>query len=178
MNWLIRLLTFVLFLGVAGSVGAVIVLERASRYPVEANFLTPWLERNASEQIDGGIVSIEKTRIALHPGKGGARLLLTGVSASGGPASEPLNIGEMAVAVSLPDLMLGRMRLTRVSIDDLSFAARRESNGTFGFSVAPSSGQDDLMNLEGVPAMGSVAEAATLPEAASAGDLAAAPTLA
>lgn len=178
MNWLIRLLTFVLFLGVAGSVGAVIVLERASRYPVEANFLTPWLERNASEQIDGGIVSIDKTRIALHPGKGGARLLLTGVSASGGPASEPLNIGEMAVAVSLPDLMLGRMRLTRVSIDDLSFAARRESNGTFGFSVAPSSGQDDLMNLEGVPAMGSVAEAATLPEAASAGDLAAAPTLA
>ncbi|MGA0234491.1 MAG: hypothetical protein ACO3NE_02775, partial [Alphaproteobacteria bacterium] len=74
MNWLVRLLTFVLFLVVAGAVGVVIVLERASRYPVEADFLTPWLERNASEQIQGGIVKIEKTRIALEPGQGGARL--------------------------------------------------------------------------------------------------------
>ena len=59
MNWLVRLLTFMLFLVVAGAVGVAIVLERASRYPVEAHFLIPWLERNASEQIKGGVVVIE-----------------------------------------------------------------------------------------------------------------------
>ncbi|MAV47243.1 MAG: hypothetical protein CBC49_001840 [Alphaproteobacteria bacterium TMED89] len=161
MNWLVRLLTFALFLVLAGTVGAAFVLERASRYPVEANFLTPWLERNASEQIEGGTVSIEKTRIALEPGEGGARLLLTGVRASGGGAAKPLDIGEMTVALSLPDMLIGRARLTRITIDDLSFGARRTRDGQFAFSIAPRSNQRDIMALSGIPGLGSVAEAST-----------------
>ena len=161
MNWLVQLLTFVLFLVVAGAVGVVIVLERASRYPVEADFLTPWLERNASEQIHGGIVKIEKTRIALEPGQGGARLLLTGVNASGGMASTPLDIGEMTVALSLPDLLLGQPRLTRISIEDLSFGARRQSDGDFIFSVTPRADDPEIMDMTGVPGLGGVAEAST-----------------
>ena len=164
MNWLVRLLTFALFLVVAWAVGVVFVLERASRYPVEANFLTPWLERHASEQIYGGAVNIEKTRIALQPGEGGARLLLTGVSASGGTVAKPLNIGEMTVALSLPDLLIGRPRLTHITVDDLSFGARRKRDGSFVFSVAPRPGQNDAMSLTGVPGLGGIAEAATSPE--------------
>ena len=159
MNWLVRLLTFVLFLVVAGTVGFVFVLERASRYPVEADFLTPWLERNASEQIQGGVVSIQKTRIALEPGEGGARLLLTGVNASGGSVSAPLDVGEMMVAVSLPDLLVGNLRLTRITIRDLSFGARRKSDGQFDFSVVPGSNLTDISGLNPVPGLGSVAEA-------------------
>ena len=161
MNWLVRLLTFVLFLVVAGAVGVAVVLERASRYPVEANFLTPWLERNASEQIQGGIVAIEKTRIALEPGQGGARLLLSGVSASGGMASTPLDIGEMTVALSLPDLLLGKPRLTKIDIQELSFGARRQNDGAFAFSVTPRAEDDALMDVTGVPGLGGVAEAST-----------------
>ena len=164
MNWLVRLLTFVLFLVVAGTVGFVIVLERASRYPVEANFLTPWLERNASEHIQGGVVSIQETRIALEPGEGGARLLLTGVSASGGSVSAPLDVGAMTVAVSLPDLLLGNLRLTRLTIRDLSFGARRKSDGQFEFSIAPGSNQTDVSGLNPVPGLGSIAEASSSPE--------------
>lgn len=165
MNWLVRLLTFMLFLVVAGAVGVAIVLERASRYPVEAHFLTPWLERNASEQIQGGVVVIEKTRIALEPGQGGARLLLSGVSASGGMASTPLDIGEMTVALSLPDLLLGKPRLTRITVDDLRFGARRQSDGTFAYSIAPRTGSSELTP---VPGLGSVAEASTSPDPDSA----------
>lgn len=169
MNWLVRLLTFVLFLVIAGAVGVAMVLERASRYPVEANFLTPWLERNASEQIQGGIVAIEKTRIALEPGQGGARLLLSGVNASGGLASTPLDIGEMTVALSLPDLLLGKPRLTKINIQELSFGARRQNDGAFDFSVKPRPDDAALLDITGVPGLGSVAEASTTPSPASDG---------
>ena len=150
MNWLVRLLTFVLFLVIAGTVGLTFVLERATRYPVDANFLTPWIEQNASRQLGNGAVSIGKTRIALQPGQGGARLLLTDVQASGGPVEKPLDVGEIAVAVSLPDMLLGRLRLTKLTIDDFRFAAKRDAQGNFAFSVAARTQQEQTMELASV----------------------------
>ena len=147
MNWLVRLLTFVLFLLIAGTVGLTFVLERATRYPVDANFLSPWIEKNVSRQLGEGSVSIGETRIALQPGEGGARLLLTDVQASGGPVETPLDMGTVTIAVSLPDMLLGRLRLTRLSIDDFRLAAKRDETGAFAFSIAPRTQQEQTMEL-------------------------------
>ena len=83
MIWLVRLMTFVLFLTISGAVGLAFLFERASRGPLDAQFLTPWIERNASAQLAGGTVSVGTTRIALQPGQQGAFLLLSDVQATG-----------------------------------------------------------------------------------------------
>ena len=172
MIWLVRLMTFVLFLTISGAVGLAFLFERASRGPLDAQFLTPWIERNASAQLAGGTVSVGATRIALQPGQQGAFLLLSDVQATGGAVSEPLNMAEVALQLSLPDALLGRLRIARLDIDGFRLAVRRDTSGRIGYSITPAATQPGLSAADAVPGWGDVAEASTTPTDASDGDVA------
>ena len=161
MIWLVRLMTFVLFLTISGAVGLAFLFERASRGPLDAQFLTPWIERNASAQLTGGAVSVGATRIALQPGQQGAFLLLSDVQATGGAVSEPLNMAEVALQLSLPDALLGRLRITRLDIDGFRLAVRRDTSGRIGYSITPAATQPGLSAADAVPGWGDVAEASS-----------------
>ena len=161
MIWLVRLMTFVLFLTISGAVGLAFLFERASRGPLDAQFLTPWIERNASAQLAGGTVSVGTTRIALQPGQQGAFLLLSDVQATGGTVSEPLNMADVALQLSLPDALLGRLRITRLDIDGFRLAVRRETSGRLGYSITPAATRPGLSGADAVPGWGDVAEASS-----------------
>ena len=161
MIWLVRLMTFVLFLTISGAVGLAFLFERASRGPLDAQFLTPWIERNASAQLAGGTVSVGTTRIALQPGQQGAFLLLSDVQATGGAVSEPLNMAEVALQLSLPDALLGRLRITRLDIDGFRLSVRRETSGRLGYSITPAATRPGFSGADAVPGWGDVAEASS-----------------
>ncbi len=161
MIWIVRLLTFVLFLTISGAVGLAFIIERASRSPLDAHFLTPWIERNASAQLAGGTVSIGETRIALQPGQQGAHLLLTDVTATGGAVADPLHMDEVLLQLSLPDALVGQLRITRMDIEGFRVSIRRETDGRIGYSITPTVTQPDRSGALAVPGWGDVAEAST-----------------
>ena len=160
MIWLVRLMTFVLFLTISGAVGLAFLFERASRGPLDAQFLTPWIERNASAQLAGGAVRVGATRIALQPAQQGAFLLLSDVQATGG-ASANRSTWPKLPCNSLPDALLGRLRITRLDIDGFRLAVRRDTSGRIGYSITPAATQPGLSAADAVPGWGDVAEASS-----------------
>ena len=68
-------------------------------------------------------------------------------------------MAEVALQLSLPDALLGRLRITRLDIDGFRLSVRRETSGRLGYSITPAATRPGLSGAGAVPGWGDVAEA-------------------